>query len=803
VHRHIRFHAASHELELSHFMAYTFSDVAKVNSVAAKLHKVADESDSNALEGKFATVLLGIVALFKADRSSVHESVTHFDRINFELTSKFLLYEVTDTEVVQSTLLEKIFGVLGLYHRAVALEFLGRKDDAWEQYRIVAEFLFRFRQASFTQATSVFDFISASLYRAAMVLLDLGEARDAAASLRGFLVFYQVSPGALVAQPPNVSIRLIKSISLYMDLLDQHFRRLSFKSLCDDGQYQVLTGRDIGQTWLPESVREELILCSLLLQSIDSSSPEIQTALSLSNDLRQLSATAVRRFARIGYLDGIVKIQKTRFQTTVVDHSIYAHLFHSLYTATKYEEAYLAANMYLQSNGKKDMVTLLMISRFLLALPSKIDMAMNILDKQVNCTDLEAHLLVPYYLLKGQYWILRSRQETISMGPTYLARAKDVLRLLLKLDPKNAECIYFLALIESELRVDLDEAERLLKRSLSLNAGDSRAWSLFALIKSSRGDYEGALSICTSELANMVSKDFYLSLIRVSALTALNRSDEAIEVLKRIIAAHFKQSADLRMDGGTTVVSEGTFGPGSFLSKFLGDQGSMYEFEASMLNSEGKMTSFAEYSDAFPVSTADYVVSKANDGYAIPRHVLEARDLRELQLGRALRGLSQSSSLNLVASMLWLEVAHVYLHEGLVADAEAATLQSFRTNEVHAPNFAAFGLIEEARARPEEAEVFYRRGLTVDGDDFGCLIGLARVLLGKPSLSCAVFEAESYIRRLLQLDASIAEAWSLLGQACARTDRHAEAGSHLQRALIHDSATPLRSFRILPVTGME
>lgn len=37
---------------------------------------------------------------------------------------------------------------------------------------------------------------------------------------------------------------------------------------------------------------------------------------------------------------------------------------------------------------------------------------------------------------------------------------------------------------------------------------------------------------------------------------ALNKSDEAIEMLKRIISAHFRKSNDLKMDGGMTVISE-------------------------------------------------------------------------------------------------------------------------------------------------------------------------------------------------------------------------------------------------------
>jgi hypothetical protein len=37
---------------------------------------------------------------------------------------------------------------------------------------------------------------------------------------------------------------------------------------------------------------------------------------------------------------------------------------------------------------------------------------------------------------------------------------------------------------------------------------------------------------------------------------ALNKSDEAIEMLKKIISVHFRKSNELKMDGGMTIISE-------------------------------------------------------------------------------------------------------------------------------------------------------------------------------------------------------------------------------------------------------
>jgi tetratricopeptide (TPR) repeat protein len=503
--RNIRIHAATLELDLTHFMAYA-ANTEKAAVINLALQRIANEYEDSSLESKLTSVLLGIMALFSADRTSLSEAIAHFDRINFDLTKRFLLYEVSDTEIIQSTILEKAFGVLGLYHRGIALELAGRKDDAYEQYQLIGEFLFQFRQAAFTQSKTIFDFIAGAMYRGSVVLHQLGQPREAAANYRSFLVFHQVTPGTLAGLPVNGTIRLFKALSTYMDLLDRHFRRINFKSLSDDDQFQQLTGRDSGQIWMPESVREESILCSLLLASIDTSLPELKANPVFMEDLSALSHSILRRFARIGYLDGIVKVQKTRFQTTVVDPSMYRNLFHSLLAASKFEEAFLAAQMYL--DGREcDRFTLLAIARLCLLFPSKIELVQDILQARLALHILEPWFQVPWLLTHGQYWIQKARTASLTEAHECFAKAKESFTQLAHLDASHAEAFYFLALIEAEANRDLSEAERLVKKSLHLNASDCRSWGLFALIKSARGDYEGALSICNCELANMVVKE--------------------------------------------------------------------------------------------------------------------------------------------------------------------------------------------------------------------------------------------------------------------------------------------------------
>lgn len=229
------------------------------------------------------------------------------------------------------------------------------------------------------------------------------------------------------------------------------------------------------------------------------------------------------------------------------------------------------------------------------------------------------------------------------------------------------------------------------------------------------------------------------------------------------------------------------------MSKFLGnDQGSFYEFEAAFLNESAKQTSFSELASAFPASIPEYLARKANDGVDIPVEILSPEDLNHLANWRAFKNSSSTGSLpsSRLSSLLWLEVAQIYLQEGLFTDAEAACSQSLKCNEIYAPAMGIFGKIEEFRGNGEAALSFYRRGLVIDGKDEICLLGAGRLLAGSA-------EGEMFIRRLLEVDDGLAEAWSLLANQCAQTDRNEEAEACFQRALSLEMNQPLRSYRII------
>lgn len=496
IHRNIRLHAASLELDLSHLIAYQITTECGRKMVESVRRAVADCNGSD-LELKLAHILSGIVSLFLFDKDSLVDALASFEKVDFDLTKRFLLYELSDTEIVQSSMLEKVFGILGLYFYGIALELHGSKEDASVKHQTITEFLFRYRQAQLTGSKASHDFICGALYRGGLLLKQQGRPMEAATILRSFLSFYQVNPPGQKKQPVNATVRLVRSISLYVGLLDGHFRRFNFKSFCDDGQYPI-SGRDLSQLWQSESVKEEIILCVMLMESL-----ELNEQMRRDLDDLRLDANNIRRLARIGYLDGIVKLHKTRFQTTVSDVSLYRNLFHSLMSAGKHEEAVLAGRMYLRSKGD-NVFSLLLLVKLYLALPSKTDEAFTIL-AGIDGEQLDRRMQVPYFVLRGLHFLSKARRTRLEDSTLYDC-AREEFKLAQQVDERNEEALYFQSLIAAETG-NGDEAERLVKRALTLNSGDARAWALLALLKSAKRDYEGCLAICTTELANMLVKD--------------------------------------------------------------------------------------------------------------------------------------------------------------------------------------------------------------------------------------------------------------------------------------------------------
>lgn len=279
-----------------------------------------------------------------------------------------------------------------------------------------------------------------------------------------------------------------------------------------------------------------------------------------------------------------------------------------------------------------------------------------------------------------------------------------------------------------------------------------------------------------------------------------------MEVLKQIISLNFKKSSSQpKIDGGATILSTNNSEniPGSsFLSKFLGEFGSAEDAENFHLNDQIKSTSLSEYTQQFPASIGDYIVSKSNDGYAIHPKILSFADVQSIGELRRVRGFDSGILGNNLCSILWLEVAKIYVQEGLFTNADAAVNQALKGNELFAPVYGVFGLIEESRGGFTEAITFYRRGISIDPHETSCLIGLARCLLASASSATRenLFEAERHLLAASHNGGKlIPSICALLASLYAQSDRPQEAKDAFLKSMEIEAKTPLRPYSTVPI----
>lgn len=107
--------------------------------------------------------------------------------------------------------------------------------------------------------------------------------------------------------------------------------------------------------------------------------------------------------------------------------------------------------------------------------------------------------------LLGQYYLQKFRNAK-TVDCSFLENAKKEFIICSEIEPRSSITYHYLSLIEAEL-MNVNEAEKLIKKALLLDSSEMRSWNLFALIKSAKQDYEGCLAICNGELSGMISSD--------------------------------------------------------------------------------------------------------------------------------------------------------------------------------------------------------------------------------------------------------------------------------------------------------
>lgn len=278
-----------------------------------------------------------------------------------------------------------------------------------------------------------------------------------------------------------------------------------------------------------------------------------------------------------------------------------------------------------------------------------------------------------------------------------------------------AEAIFTLAYAHA-LCNDIDAAKAACRLCLELDSTHSACWTLLALLRTCTGELEAALAICVSELQ---AGGMYipLALVQAAVLSELGSTDQAIDALKRVIAACFGRAGEFE----TTITNmHSRYTPSPIILFFPTNQPRLTNgsrtASMSLSPDDNAETSFFSLLDADdtpirlsaldanPLTIPSRIAVSAR-GFDIPESLLPSRDIL------ARRRLTDRV---LLAARLWLAVSDVYLEAGLLDDAQQAAEQAYQLNELDADVYCQLGRIAAASGQNQTALHYWQTAYALD-----------------------------------------------------------------------------------------
>lgn len=297
-------------------------------------------------------------------------------------------------------------------------------------------------------------------------------------------------------------------------------------------------------------------------------------------------------------------------------------------------------------------------------------------------------------------------------------------------DLQLAEAAFTLAYAHA-LGNNIDAAKASCRLCLELDPTHSACWTLLALLRTCTDELEATLTICAGELE---AGGMYipLALVQAAVLSELGSTDQAIDALKRVIAACFGRAGEFEttityMHSRYTTAKQFYFLlPTAFRTTNASRTASM-----SLSPDDNAETSFVSLLDASdtpiglsaldanPLTAASRIAVSAR-GFDIPEALLPSRDIL------ARRRLTDRL---LLAGRLWLAVSDVYLEAGLLDDAQQAAEQAYQLNELDADVYCQLGRIAAANGQNQTALHYWQTAYALDHEHCAARRLLAESLL--------------------------------------------------------------------------
>lgn len=735
---------------------------------------------------------------------------------------------VTDTDTIASStagtegtmtaapgtgILERLLAVQSQYVRGLCLEMQGGAYAALSAYVVITA---GYREAPFDRlwrAPAFEPFMALAMYRYGVLCVQLAGPRsaelppgspcrgaqllhDAGVALRMFLVF-SAAGGARVGP-----VRRLVAMRRYAQALEARFPRQAFRTAFAPDQWQV-TSADGNTVFVPESVQEDLLLTTLLLEAghaaMEAENPPERRQVQ-AGAMSHRQRTFTRRLARYRCTQLLVEQVEGLFERYAANSGLYGNLILALAAAGEHERTLLAGEAYCQLGGKEPSV-LLAYGKAALRF-GRAQCIVALLQgrlKDVSSLEME-DMRSPLSTLLATALLLVARQclpERPAEALQYREEAIQVLHSAIAQD-SDAPALH-LALGMAHMEAGRPaEAERHVKASLALDASQARAWYLLALLRTAAQDHTGALAICDMQIELAAHPHLDTCLLKAALHQAMGAGEDALELMKAVFSHWVSPSSSTDGPDGiaawlaplTVSGSEEDSGSVATIRRFR--QRFLHTHAHQDIEPPTTILRFQEIAKHFPLTPEQTKCTLLGLPAGPARHLnphdrlaaFEAQQHSLVQEGGKQYG---------AAKRLWLFLSKLYLAERKNSDATLAAEAAFAIDELDAAVYYRLGRIQEAQGLAAEAMSHYSRGLQIDPSHAGCHLGLARRLtaLGRAGEPERLGAAFGHARAALRTRPAEHRAMGLLAEI-NRLQGHEEQAMHWYRqALETEQTAPL------------
>lgn len=778
-----------------------------------KLLQGSTEGAQGALSN-LAPGFLGEV-LFCPIKSTIHLGAPSLNVLETETTGSFNMDASTlnsggEGEAGFGSVLEKLLCVRCQYISGLVIEAQGKPYQALSEYVVITTC---YRDSPFDPLwrSPAFDpFVGLSMYRYGVLCYQLATVKikdlpdqgcpiridsmrkkliyDAGVSLRMFLIF--------VSDNSCGSTRKIVALKKYVEVLEICFQRNAYKSAFSSDQYQIGD-----QKFCPENVQEDLLLCSMILESLHDPLPSDGREAQLGA-LSPRQKQAAKRMARIGATDILVQFYESLFQRFAATSTLYGNLLMANHANAQPDHVYVIGEIYNRIGGKDPFILTLWCQTCLLLEEDKVKKARDVLQglyasEDEVCKDMKgkivelmakADLVLAYHCLPEDPAKATSIRESVIQLLEGILMNEPTLSLHLVLG-----IAYFDA-------GRLEDSERSLKNALD---HDQDAWLQLAILKTAQKDYEAALEICNIQLDQQAHPDVNLCLLKTALLAFhFDQPEEAIELTKAAFAYWVtpaqsnddnlfigagQQQQQQSTDPSTMAASSSDLTLNGFKERFV--KGIPPQSVTSDLR-------FDQIPGHFPQTPLHGKCTILQKGFLL--HALSPTELLRLHHHRQISQVQEGGKRPGLLKTLWLWLSKFYMAQNSLNEAELAARSASEMDELDPQVWYRLGRTLEAQGRTQDAIESYERGIDLDLNHPGCNLGLARKFLllarsSHPTQSTTFLLglALSHAKACLRSQPSNHKALSLMAECCKDSGLEDEASKYFLAALDAKETAPL------------